>query len=532
MARGASQVQYVILVGVLGLGSIQAFHVLNRGVGSAARKEGACIVDLNGKCTAPPASATPAIASPAVAPREGPVAGNPVCTSADGCVGFACFVAGTKVSTREGLVPIERVTVGTLVLAIDPARGEHVWRPVTRTFARRSPSLVALTVRNDQAELEQIHVTPEHPFYAVDSGWLSAAALAPGMRVLAADAVVHVDAIASVPPSNDAESEPVFNLEVDDVHTYAVGRMQTVVHNECAPDGKKGSHGLAVPTGDAVDTAVQFEKCVTGGFGGSAEKVLTAAGVTKDVLKKVVEDAIKDARIACAKSVAEQLGKNAPSTTVSAEFDKCMRAASAKLSKEDYWPERVAKTTGKMIAKTVAAPFVTAVECAVAGGMLLGLGFAAVYHDVYGEFPTTWGDLDREWKETLKRESTEKVEVQVFESTDPPFRVEVRPHRHGVNALDKRPSYDVRVKYDGTIWSEHSPRIGVDDKYDEWLHVRPEGNGVFAVRGGFSGNYVELTPGAAGQPWKVRVSRSSWWSWSEVTTQPIKVTVPKRILTQ
>ncbi len=52
-----------------------------------------------------------------------------------------CFVAGTLVLTAQGLVPIEAVSAGEMVLSRDSATGEQGLREVTELYtATRPPS--------------------------------------------------------------------------------------------------------------------------------------------------------------------------------------------------------------------------------------------------------------------------------------------------------------------------------------------------------------------------------------------------------
>ena len=86
-----------------------------------------------------------------------------------------CFVAGTLVETENGSLPIEQITAGMLVYAIDPETGETALKPVVRTFRNTTAGWVHITV-ND----ETLTYTPEHPFYVPKKGWTSAVDLRAG----------------------------------------------------------------------------------------------------------------------------------------------------------------------------------------------------------------------------------------------------------------------------------------------------------------------------------------------------------------
>src|SRR5215475_12292872 len=80
----------------------------------------------------------------------------------------ACFPAGTMISTINGPKPIEKISVGDLVLT---HRGRY--RRVTETMLRES-YLYRLKID----KLPEMRVTGEHPFFT-DQGWIDAADLEP-----------------------------------------------------------------------------------------------------------------------------------------------------------------------------------------------------------------------------------------------------------------------------------------------------------------------------------------------------------------
>src|SRR5262245_18854476 len=83
----------------------------------------------------------------------------------------ACFPAGTMISTINGPKPIEKISVGDLVLT---HRGRY--RQVTDTMEREGE---LMRVKIDK--LPDMRVTDEHPFFT-DQGWIDAADLIPGQH--------------------------------------------------------------------------------------------------------------------------------------------------------------------------------------------------------------------------------------------------------------------------------------------------------------------------------------------------------------
>lgn len=68
----------------------------------------------------------------------------------------ACFVAGTLVLTRRGLVPIEEVREGDEVFT-----HQRRWRPVTGTMSKLAPTVIV----SGKGFHQGIETTAEHPFY-------------------------------------------------------------------------------------------------------------------------------------------------------------------------------------------------------------------------------------------------------------------------------------------------------------------------------------------------------------------------------
>jgi hypothetical protein len=136
-----------------------------------------------------------------------------------------CFIAGTLIHTPDGMVPIETLTPGDLVIATDPGTGETTAQPIEETYVRQGLELVYLTVGDCE-----IVVTPDHPFYVVGAGWLPAKHLTPGMLLHTLTGVQQ--------PLQHTHTEThhspvtVYNLKVHDYHTYHVGYRGVLVHNQ------------------------------------------------------------------------------------------------------------------------------------------------------------------------------------------------------------------------------------------------------------------------------------------------------------
>ncbi|MES2949464.1 MAG: polymorphic toxin-type HINT domain-containing protein [Pseudomonadota bacterium] len=198
-----------------------------------------------------------------------------------------CFVAGTLVHTKEGLVPIEQIKVGDWVLSKSEEGGDLAYKQVTKTFVRHDQPVVAVpliairefeTVRPERAKQVQrasriLVMTPEHPVRTVMDGWYQAKRLGRGdcvvlnngsyarvndqvSEVLARQNPQHgifgsdetldcgwgqlidfslgypavdfrqFDTELDSPYPYDTMLHTVYNIEVEDYHTYFVGDLR------------------------------------------------------------------------------------------------------------------------------------------------------------------------------------------------------------------------------------------------------------------------------------------------------------------
>ncbi len=91
------------------------------------------------------------------------------------------FVAGTLVHTDKGLVPIEQLQVGDMVLSKhESGQGEQAYKRVTKTFksAEKKP-IVKVTIDGEKGQMH-LFCTPDHPFWSFydwDNHWSWQAAI-------------------------------------------------------------------------------------------------------------------------------------------------------------------------------------------------------------------------------------------------------------------------------------------------------------------------------------------------------------------
>ena len=171
-------------------------------------------------------------------PKDGPSSGE-----ADP----PCFVEGTLVKTNNGFEPIEKITKGDYVLSRDKSTTDAVLRKVARTFVTPNKSIVELKFYNANGSVETIGATAEHPFWSKDRGWVAAGNLRIDDKVYSLDSK-WITFIGREPlPAKRS----VYNIEVEELHTYFVGKSGLWVHNTCKtkiePRKRTINKGIVLP---------------------------------------------------------------------------------------------------------------------------------------------------------------------------------------------------------------------------------------------------------------------------------------------
>jgi len=134
---------------------------------------------------------------------------------------------------------IEDLQVGDRVLAWDEATGRQALKPIDRTYRRVADHLRILTIRSSDGQTQTLRTTDEHPFWVPGKGWKKAGELAIGERLLAVDGRSTFVSSSLFEPH--PEGVPVFNLRIEDSHTYYAAEKGSaepiLVHNANYPFG-------------------------------------------------------------------------------------------------------------------------------------------------------------------------------------------------------------------------------------------------------------------------------------------------------
>jgi Pretoxin HINT domain/HNH/ENDO VII superfamily nuclease with conserved GHE residues len=165
------------------------------------------------------------------------------------CEAGNCFAAGTAVQTEGGEVAIDALRVGDAVWAEDDATGAVSLKHVTAVHARDADEVLAVDVgiedgggeNGGMSQVERLEVTPEHPFFTAAHGWVHAGALVAGDRLVllsrrgdgARAGAGNAGGAAWVAAVHESAKQRVYNVEVEDAHTYFAGHAGVWVHNGC-----------------------------------------------------------------------------------------------------------------------------------------------------------------------------------------------------------------------------------------------------------------------------------------------------------
>jgi hypothetical protein len=135
--------------------------------------------------------------------------------------GCASFAAGTLVLTDNGLLPIERITVGQQVWSRNESSFADRVQRVSDVFGRVAPSYRRLVT-----EADTFSVTDEHPLWLQGKGWTEASKLVEGDIIASEQGDTMVVA-------NEAVRQPlrVYNFSVEHTPGYFVGAGQVWAHN-------------------------------------------------------------------------------------------------------------------------------------------------------------------------------------------------------------------------------------------------------------------------------------------------------------
>ena len=132
--------------------------------------------------------------------------------------------------TATGLVVIENIKAGDIVISTNPDTKETAEKRVVETYIREDSKLIHLVVNG-----EEIITTETHPFYVNKCGFVEAGELKVGDELLDVDNNILL--IEDYTVEVTKQPTTVYNFQVEDFHTYFVGECYIWVHNAtCTPE--------------------------------------------------------------------------------------------------------------------------------------------------------------------------------------------------------------------------------------------------------------------------------------------------------
>ena len=156
-----------------------------------------------------------------------------------------CFIAGTDVLTPHGLVDIETIQIGDLVMAWREDGSGYGAYPVSALIRPPSRVIWELTLRDAEGNTEVFETTDDHPWHASAYGtFLRTDELAAGMVLSTQDG----DGVTVIEVDKTEETAPTYNLTVADAHTFFVGDDGIWVHNVDCFDGIPASRSSDIET--------------------------------------------------------------------------------------------------------------------------------------------------------------------------------------------------------------------------------------------------------------------------------------------
>ena len=160
------------------------------------------------------------------------------------------FTSGTQVATGQGKQAIGTLQVGDKVWAYNPKTGKMELQPILHVWINHDNDLVDLTITTlphppaapaSKGKSEVIHTNQKHPFLTIEKGFLPVGQIKVGMHVLQADGNIGLITDWKLVPG----VQTMYNLEVAQDHTFAVGDGSWVVHNCGYQGGDTTPGGLA-----------------------------------------------------------------------------------------------------------------------------------------------------------------------------------------------------------------------------------------------------------------------------------------------
>ena len=119
-----------------------------------------------------------------------------------------------------------RINEGDFVYSRNEESGQVSLKKVIYTYVKEAKDFIRLKLGSSEIEC-----TPIHLFMLEDGVWMTAEHLGAGYRIVISDGTVSV--VEGIEFLRYNEGKAIYNLNVEDNHTYFVSEDKVCVHNDC-----------------------------------------------------------------------------------------------------------------------------------------------------------------------------------------------------------------------------------------------------------------------------------------------------------
>ncbi|WP_160680903.1 polymorphic toxin-type HINT domain-containing protein [Clostridium sp. C8-1-8] len=142
------------------------------------------------------------------------------------CLENGCFTGETLVETSTGLRRIDSLNEGDLVLSEDVKTGKQDYKKILTVYKKTTNELYVINIDG-----KRITTTSSHLFMMEKGFWKSAKNIVVGDKI--EDAYGSTKEVRGIEIKKLDNYTRIYNLNVEDYHTYFVGNDELLVHNKC-----------------------------------------------------------------------------------------------------------------------------------------------------------------------------------------------------------------------------------------------------------------------------------------------------------
>lgn len=155
-----------------------------------------------------------------------------------------CFKEGTLITTKDGLKPIEELTLNDELLSYNQQTNQLEYKKITNIIINKTFTWCHIYIED-----EEIICTENHPIFIYSKNqFVAAKDILPNDTILLSNG--KTAKIKSVEIEYLNHPETTYNFEVEDFNTYFVSSLQILVHNRCTLGKNMEKAGVVFEEGD------------------------------------------------------------------------------------------------------------------------------------------------------------------------------------------------------------------------------------------------------------------------------------------